>query len=225
MRSRQPVVCWSVSAFRLALVGLVLGGFAATASADVLNAANTPLALSRLAAAAIAKQQQPPAGMELARTVEYTTASGQTISIRLFANSLEQRKQMETIAQRLERLQQQRMQMSEDGSCDPEDGSNCGPDEDGGWSAPAVEISLADMIGAACEAVSATAQKVGAASVWLDATNALCSSFTIVDFASKVLDAAQNWAYQSFIASVLRTRPGEAINIFSLIDMGHLPIY
>lgn len=199
----------------VALVVLLLGG-TGTAWAGTLNVATTPLALGRLATNAV-NAAKPPIGATLFREVSYTTASGQTIQMRLFANTPEQRKQMETFAERLTRLRTER---NED---EPHEYSGGGLNSDGfgadiyggadAWASWAVEL--------ACALVGGGAQLSGYVNLWLDAGMALCASFTIVDMA----EALGDHIYQAYLASTVQYHPSVAPIVWGLYTYGGLPIY
>src|SRR5476649_177856 len=84
----------------------------------------TPLIAKRIVSWDMPTKQPTIVGA-LVRTVEYTAPNGQTAKIQMFASTPEARKRMEDLADRLQRVNNQRPMMNDDGTCDLEDGSNC----------------------------------------------------------------------------------------------------
>lgn len=202
---------------RRLLVVLALLALARPAAAHIIGPTLTPLALTRLAVAATT---EPPAPANMVRVVNYTMANGQTVAIRLFADTPEQRRRIESVADRLEAVMQQRAEQQKDGYIDEAepDWSAYSGGEFGGQT---VTFRAEEAVAFACALVSGAAQRLGYMNIWLDATNALCLSFTIVDLGERLFD----YVYAGYIAKFRSPRPKIPMIMWGLYSIGGLPIY
>jgi hypothetical protein len=172
----------------ISLVGcsLLVVGVRPAQAAILASPALGPLALSR------------PLGT--VREVHYTSRTGQTIAVRVFATTPEQQPQADRL---VARLQARALQEAPTRA-----GENPSPDGYLPFAPEEVDGAQVSTIDWACAMVGGFAQVQGYVNVYFDAIGALCISFVIVDQTQKWFDGF----YAAYLVSaMLRPNPGRSL--------------